>query len=124
MENPKGAKQISREIRCAWGGKNPEAPTARSACDQTEKAREGTVCCDRATSYRSKQEASEGKKPKGASGGDPWLSPKAPDGTPNGVLSPEGEAWPKSRSQLQEGSGARKSVRRRRRSKASKGETP
>jgi hypothetical protein len=56
-----------------------------------ESAR-GEAVCPQGTSYRKRQEASKGTKPRGATDGEVWLTTRPTDRALFGVLHPEGEA--------------------------------
>jgi hypothetical protein len=123
--NPMGAMLVSRESNCTTGGGNPGAPTVGTACDPAVEAREGRVRISFGNDdHRLRQEASEGKKPKGVSGGEAWLNSKTPDGTLGDVPSPEGEGqqlwWPN----LRREAAFERAYGIAQRSKTSKGETP
>jgi len=61
-----GAMPISRENGCATGGQHPEAQQNGQLEGPTGKAREGTQFLNRSCGHW-KQEALEGRKPKGVS---------------------------------------------------------
>jgi hypothetical protein len=77
VPNPKGAASISREIGCVSGGGRPWGASGRvSVKARSAKHVRGRGEVIRSAGHR-RQEASEGKNPKGAPTLDFWLNPRA-----------------------------------------------